>query len=152
MSLLSAKENNYLQSHDLLPRSVEELSCQLTILNESGELLYLKNSEDVGRSWVILKKDVLLAEVNGTIFAPDNFKQHHDISNSTGVVSLKIGGVFSDHDPQVLAGFMTHLEFCHEIAESEAKLISRQESYSSTTVNQETCYVSHLRNHLTLKP
>ena len=144
MSLVSAEENLILKSSDLLPENIEELSRHVTTLSESGELLYLKYNQDVGRSWVILKKDVLLEEVNGTMFAPANFRQHHDISNSTGVVPLSnIRRLFSNHDPRMLVGFMTHLEFCHEIAKSEAGLISRQESHSSITVKQETSSVSH---------
>ena len=78
MSLVSAEENLILKSSDLLPENIEELSRHVTTLSESGELLYLKYNQDVGRSWVILKKDVLLEEVNGTMFAPANFRQHHD--------------------------------------------------------------------------
>ena len=124
-SLVFSKENSVLQSIDLLPKNNEELSHQLTTLSESRELLFLKNDQNVEKSWLIIKKEVLLAEINAIIFAPSNFKQHQAIANSTGVVPLSnIKRLFSSYDHQMITGFMTHLEFCHEIAKSEANLIS----------------------------
>jgi ankyrin repeat protein len=112
--------------------SIAELSAFLMTLNESGEILFLKNDTNIDRSWVILTKDVLLNEINGTIFAPKGFKNYHDISNSTGVVPLSnIRRLFPHHDPQMLIGFMMHLELCHEISTSEASLISRENSCSA---------------------
>jgi len=34
----------------------------------------------VGEDWVIINKQAILSEINGTIFAPENFKQHHNIA------------------------------------------------------------------------
>ena len=125
MRLISTEKNSLLHNNDLLPESVEEVECHLTTLNEGGELLYLNDNQDIRESWVILKKHMLLAEVNGTMFAPGDFKQHQCISNNTGVVPLSnIKKVFPSYDPLMLVGFMTHLEFCHLIAECEALLIS----------------------------
>ena len=134
MQIILSNKNSYLRTCDLLPRTIDELSCQLTILNESGECLYLKNKHNLRESWVILKKDVLLAGINGTIFAPENFIQHHhNISNNTGVVPLsKIRKMFPHYNPRMLIEFMTHLEFCHEIPESEARLISTQSNATNT--------------------
>ena len=136
----SLKRNKVLERNGQLPNSVDELSGFLTILNESGELLYLKNDSDIKQSWIILRKDALLKEINGTIFAPENFKNHHEISNSTGVVPLSnIRRVFPHHDPQMLIGFMMHLELCHEIFKSEANLINK-EFLPSDTLISETFY------------
>ena len=124
LGLLYSKEYSVLQSIDLLPKNSEDLSHQLITLSESGELLFLKNTQHLVSSWLILKKEVLLAEINGIIFAPNNFKQYQAIANSTGVVPLSsITRLFPNHNHQMLTGFLTHLEFCHEIAESEANLI-----------------------------
>ena len=126
----------FLKQNGQLPNSVDELSDLLATVNESGEILFLKNDTNIGKSWVILAKDVLLNEINGTIFAPKGFKNHHDISNSTGVVPLSnIRRLFPHHDPQMLIGFMMHLELCHEISTSEANLISTSSENSCPTLD-----------------
>ena len=118
-----------LKQNGQLPKNIAELSDLLATVNESGEILFLKIDANIDKSWVILAKDVLLNEINGTIFAPKGFKNHHDISNSTGVVPLSnIRRLFPHHDPQMLIGFMMHLELCHEISTSEANLISSENS------------------------
>ena len=112
---------------EILPTNVIELSQHLAMLSDKGQFLFLKNSRKIEDSWVVIDKAVLLSEVNGTVFAPDNFKQHHNIANSTGVVPFsKIGKVFSKRDPDMVIAFLQHLEFCHEIAEPEISLISSQ--------------------------
>ena len=109
----------------LLPRDTPTLSRHLTTLSEKGRFLYLRNDRTVEDSWVILDQEVLLSEVNGTVFAPENFKEHHDISSSTGVVPFsKIEQAFPSHSPEMIVSFLSHLEFCQQIAESEASVIS----------------------------
>jgi len=114
-----------LRGSEILPTNTSKLSQHLTTLSDKGPFLFLRNARKVEDSWVVINKAVLLSEVNGTIFAPDNFKQHHDIANSTGVVSFsKIREVFPKRDPDLVVAFLRHLEFCQEISESEASLIS----------------------------
>ena len=109
----------------LLPRDTPTLSRHLTTLSEKGRFLYLRNDRTVEDSWVILDQEVLLSEVNGTVFAPENFKEHHDISSSTGVVPFsKIEQAFPSHSPEMIVSFLSHLEFCQQIAEAEASVIS----------------------------
>ena len=109
----------------LLPRDTPTLSRHLATLSEKGRFLYLRNDRTVEDSWVILDQEVLLSEVNGTVFAPENFKEHHDISSSTGVVPFsKIKQLFPSHSPEMIVSFLSHLEFCQQIAESEASVIS----------------------------
>ena len=103
------------------------LSQHLTTLSDKGQFLFLRNARKVEDSWVVIDKAVLLSEVNGTIFAPGNFKQHHKIANSTGVVPFsKIREVFPERDPDMVVAFLQHLEFCQEISETEVSLISSQ--------------------------
>ena len=113
------------RSREFLPTSATELSQHLTTLSEKGQFLFLKNAQKVEDSWVIIDKAVLLSEVHGTIFAPDNFKQHHKIANSTGVVPFsKIREAFPKRDSDMVVPFLQHLEFCQEIPEAEVSLIS----------------------------
>ena len=114
-----------LKDREFLPTNSSELSQYLTTLSDKGRFLFLRNARKVEDSWVVIDKAVLLSEVNGTIFAPDNFKQHHDIANSTGVVPFsKVREVFPKRDPDLVVAFLQHLEFCQEISESEVSLIT----------------------------
>ena len=134
---LLTRKNSLIRQKHLLPSDDAILSKHLSTLSEHGQLLYLRNDKNIHDSWVILNKELLLSQVNGTIFAPEHFKQHHDISSSTGVVPLsEIKKIFPDHNPQMIAGFLTHLEFCHQIGESEASLISRGHLKSSDTQSE----------------
>ena len=116
----------WFEEKEILPTNTTELSQHLTTLSDKGQFLFLRNARKVEDSWVVIDKAVLLSEVNGTIFAPDNFKQHHKIANSTGVVPFsKIRETFPKRDPDMVVAFLQHLEFCQEISEDEVSLISR---------------------------
>ena len=113
------------EDREFLPTNACELSQHLTTLSDKGQFLFLRNARKVEDSWVVIDKAVLLSEVNGTIFAPDNFKQHHNIANSTGIVPFsKVREVFPKRDPDLVVAFLRHLEFCQEISESEVSLIT----------------------------
>ena len=114
-----------LGGREILSTNTNELSQHLTTLSDKGQFLFLRNARKEEDSWVVIDKAVLLSEVNGTVFAPNNFKQHHDIANSTGVVPFsKVKEVFPKRDPDLVVAFLRHLEFCQEISESEVSLIT----------------------------
>ena len=103
-----------------LPRSLEGITTYSHILNERGHILFLKNSSALEKSWIILNQTVLLSEVSGTIFAPEGFREHCKLASSTGVVPLsKITAKFPKHKPEMLIGFLSHLEYCSEISDDE---------------------------------
>ena len=101
----------------------ETLSQYLVTLSDKSQFLYLRNAQNIEDGWIVLDQEMLLKEINGTVFAPENFEEHYDISSCTGVVPFsKIREAF--RDPEMIISFMSHLEHCHPIAESEALLIS----------------------------
>ena len=106
--------------YDALPTEPSLLSPLLSSLSDGGHLLYLPNKEDFEAGWVIIDKGALLSEINGTIFAPVNFKQHHDIATSTGVVpKSKVASVFAEkYTIGMILSVLTLFEFCHEINDS----------------------------------
>ncbi len=59
----------------------------------------------------------LLKEITGTVFAPEHFHLHCDLtSSSTGVVPFsKIAKQFEKYDIEMLLASMIHLELCFEI-------------------------------------
>ena len=114
----------------LLPQSSSRLIPILSTLSDQGHILLLQNHTDVNKSWVILKPEVILAEVNGSIFAPDNFKEHfRNFAMSTGVVTLsKIREKFTEFHHEVLVEFLIHLEFCFRIKDKHTlELITKNE-------------------------
>ena len=102
-------------------------------LNDRGHILFMKNHQDPGKSWIVLKKDVLLSQVNGVIFAPEGFKEHSKISTNTGVVPLsKLAPLFPKLDIDVVTKFLCHLEFCQEIKDADLLSVLVAESKTFT--------------------
>ena len=114
-----------------LPDSIKVLTLVCDELNDRGHILFFKNNDNIESSWVILDKICLLSKVTGTIFAPNDFKQHCQIAESTGVVPLsRLLEKFPDfvNKSEVLIGFLSHLEFCREIRDIELReLISKHQ-------------------------
>ena len=118
-----------------IPSSLHYLLNICKELNERGHIIFLENSKDAKYSWIILNKIALLSDVTGTIFAPKGFRQHCQLASSTGVVLLqKLNENFPNHSTDMLVGFLSHLEFCHEIIDHEVlKLIEKHQMESSET-------------------
>ena len=91
----------------------DDLNSDLCELNDRGNILYLKG-------WITLDQAALLSEVNGVLFAPEDFKQHCNLANATGVVPVsKLAQKFRKHNINMLVQFLSHLEFCREIHDRE---------------------------------
>ena len=117
-----------------VPSNIHSLYEICIQLNDRGHLLVLMDPTAIENSWVIINRTALLAEVNGTIFAPEGFKQHIKLASSTGVVPLsKITEHFPKHDRTMLLGFLSHLEFCHEISDSEILALISQDQASAAS-------------------
>ena len=110
-------------------------------LNKRGHILFLKNSSALEKSWIILNQTVLLSEVSGTIFAPEGFREHCKLASSTGVVPLsKITAKFPKHKPEMLIGFLSHLEYCSEISDDEiTQLIDETKPTATSETEAATC-------------
>ena len=88
-------------------------------LNDRGHILFLPNHDEIEESWIVMDKANLLAEINGTLFAPPDFKEHH-ISSNTGVVPFsEIATLFKKFDPDLIVQCLIHLEFCQLINDPE---------------------------------
>ena len=103
----------------LLPQQPDQLIPLLAALNDQGYILLLQNHTDVNTTWVILKPEVLLTEVNGSIFAPKQFtNENKQFANSTGVVTLlKIKERLHILNHEVITGYLTHMEYCFQITD-----------------------------------
>ena len=115
---------------DFLPKSTAALYKICVELNERGHILFLRDKKNLENSYVVIEEKSLLSEVSGTVFASEDFKQYKRLASNTGVVSLsKLAKYFPGKDLEIVIGFLTHLEFCHEISDQALfQLIS--EKYS----------------------
>ena len=120
----------------LLPSNPSELLPLFQTLHDKGQVLLLKNSEDISDSWVITNISAMLEMVVGSIFAPHNFPQHiAPAAGSTGIVpKSKINEAFPDLNIDMVIGFLEHFEFCHQVGadwvdDSQSNQLSNDEYY-----------------------
>ena len=101
-----------------LPNKVEEITELLSSLHTTGLIVFLKNNHTPGNSWVVAQKRVLLTEVNGVLFAPDNFHEYRDIASNTGIISLSsLSQLFPQYSSDMLVVFLQYMELCQEISQ-----------------------------------
>jgi len=138
-NLSQASKADTIQPYHFIPYSPSTVSSFCDTLNARGDIFFFKNEVNIENSLIILKKDALLHEVLGTVFAPQEFKQYQQLSSSTGVVPLsKLVKHFTDHDTEVLVQFLCYLEFCHEVDDPEVlAIICKEYEGKSTTTTDE---------------
>ena len=116
----SEKDPRSASTASCIPTESSEILQLCDELSQRGNILFLKDAQGSENSWIILEREVLLSRVTGTVFAPENFKQHCDLATSTGVVPFsKIQTHFPDLDTDMITQFLCHLEFCRLLASSE---------------------------------
>ena len=92
------------------------LTESLISLNDKGLILFVQNQEHPQSSWVVVEKDALLREVNGTLFAPNDFKQYRQVSSNTGIVPIMtLEELFPQYSSEILVGCLQSMEFCHPV-------------------------------------
>ena len=108
--ILTAEEDS------LVPSNVPILSELLEDLSGKGVIIYLKNEQCLEKSWVVVKREIILKDVNGELFKPKYFKGFHPIASSTGIIRMSsLAELFPQYDPQMLVELMVKLEFCHSV-------------------------------------
>ena len=98
----------------LYQQSKEEVMETLSQLHSTGLICLLKSEDEV---WVVVNKQILLAEVNGILFAPKTFKQHRTgIASNTGIITVStLSQLFSNYDTNMLICFLKNMALCQEI-------------------------------------
>ena len=123
-----AKEND-----SSLPNDQSVLTEILATLSDRGLILFIHHPHS---SWVIVKTEALLNEINGTLFAPDHFKEHRDLASNTGIVPVSnLHKVFPDYNSEMLVGFLTSLDFCRPVDLSVLQYTNLQTTPSHSTAN-----------------
>ena len=113
----------------------EDLSQVCLEMNDRGSILFLKNANHIENSWIILDQGALLS-IAGKVFAPEGFKEYHNLATSTGVVPFsKIGTILPDLNPDMVARYLCHLEFCQKITDLEVLQLLQREYTATPTPN-----------------
>ena len=145
---VKSKSNEDLLS--FIPNTLPRLVEICTHLSTKGHILFLPNESTPEESYIVCDQPTLLSKVTGTVFAPEGFHQHRDLTSSTGVVSLrKFADQFKEYDPMLLILYMTYLELCFEVKDKEAlehiaKRISQGAS-ANPTINRHFLFPGLIR-------
>ena len=103
-----------------IPTTIPRLVEICVQLSDKGHILFLLNETSLEKSFVVIDKTALLAEINGTMFAPEDFKQHCQLATSTGVVpQSKLAEHFPKFNIAILVRFLFHLELAVPIEDQE---------------------------------
>ena len=110
ISLITNEENSS------LPNDPKVLTELLTLLSDRGLILFIQNDQS---SWVVVKTEILLNEINGTIFAPRDFKEYQNFASNTGIVPVSnLLKAFPQYNSEMLIGFLESLDFCSPVEPS----------------------------------
>ena len=123
--LMTAIECSDFPGKEFLPQTIQALGEACSNLNKRGIMLYI-HTQTIENSWIIIDKDMLLREVNGSVFAPAGFTEYKSLTQ-TGVVPLsKIESCFPQFDSQLILDFLVHMEFCRQVTtEDGLKLVTQ---------------------------
>ena len=126
-----------------IPTTVLRLVEICVQLSDKGHILFLLNETSPEKSFIIIDKAALLAEINGTMFAPRDFKEHCQYATSTGVVpQTKLVEHFKKYDIGMLTTFLSYLELAVPISDEEVlKLIKEQLTSTGQAANYEERFV-----------
>ena len=69
-----------------IPTQVPILTELLVALNDKGLIIFIQNQKQLEKSWIVIDTKTILKEIDGILFAPRGFTEHHQFSSSTGIV------------------------------------------------------------------
>ena len=76
----------------------------------------MQNQEHPQSSWVVVEKEALLREVNGKLFAPNNFMQYCQVASNTGIVPIAtLEELFPQYSLEMLVGCLESMELYHPV-------------------------------------
>ena len=121
------------EDYSSLPNDSSVLSKLLTTLSDKGLILFIQQPQSES-SWIVVKTESLLKEINGTLFAPRHFKEHCDLASNTGIVpASNLHKAFPEHNLEMLIGFLESLDFCRPVDPSVLQYTNLQTTPSHST-------------------
>ena len=135
--LLTKKEKVVIS---FIPTTIPHLTKICHQLSDKGHILFLLNKSSPIESYIIINKTAVLTDVNGTIFAPKDLKEHCQLATSTGVVPRsKLAEHFKKYNIEMLTWFLSYLELAIPIDDPEIlRLISKHVTSSEEPANWES--------------
>jgi hypothetical protein len=117
---LSDIVNSPLRDDYILSKNKTKIIEVLSLLHSTGLICLLQSSVDTSKVWVVVHKQILLAEVDGILFAPKYFKEYQaNVASNTGIItSSSLIQLFPHYDPEMLICFLTNMALCQEIDSS----------------------------------
>ena len=101
----------------------DDIVPSLKTLHSSGLIVYLENEEDHIKSWVVIRKKILLSDVNGILFAPENFVEYRKLASNTGTITSRaLEVVFKNHDTNMLIAFLQSMKLCEKLDKALLKV------------------------------
>ncbi len=109
-------EAKILPSLIVLPKNNVQVAKILSTLSSTGLIVFLRNLTHLKKSWIVTDKSILLSELDGILFAPNDFKEHVNIASNTGIIELsELGYLFPSYDCELLIQFLQYMELCQII-------------------------------------
>ena len=106
-----------LESEDSpIPTQVPILTEILVALNDKGLIIFILNQQQLEKSWIVVDTKTILTEIDGILFAPRGFAEHHQVASSTGIVFLStLEQLFPHYNLKMLVDLIQMLELCHRV-------------------------------------
>ena len=140
MSVCTLQELSSVLTHEdsPIPLQTPFLDKLLTALNDKGMIIFLKNQQQIEKSWILADTVDLLKNIHGILFAPKHFLEHCKIFSNTGIIrSSSLKNLFPQYDLKMLVSFLQTLELCHHVNLSGiATNLQRIEISSSSDVEE----------------
>ena len=117
-----------IKNDKFLTQDMCEVMRLMSTLHDKDQILLLRNHNNPKDSWIIFDKNAIMSDIQGSIFSPQDFDNHSELAQSTGVVPLsRIKEYFKDYDSHMVIGVLSHLEYCSLIKDPKAySLITKE--------------------------
>ena len=90
-----------------LSSETEVLTELLVALGDKGIIIFIQNHQQPEKSWIVVDTEKILKEINGVLFAPRYFTEHHQVASSTGIVlSSSLKQLFPHYNLEMLIDFL----------------------------------------------
>ena len=102
-----------------LSTNISEITSYLTTLADKGLIVFFPDVNP-SVSWIVLRPDVLLEQVNGAIFAPALLKKHlHSLVSNTGIIPISVlQRIFPNYDINMIVQFLLQRELCQPVIDT----------------------------------
>ena len=145
---------SYVSNESIIPSdSLSLLNDFLDYLGDKGLIIYLKNNQCQEKSWIVIKREVILKDVNGELYKPKYFRGHHPIASRTGIIRLSsLSELFPQYDLDMLVELMVGMEFCHpvDLSDTETNLCPIDSTSSRDATDKYLFFPSLLNTERTL--